>query len=358
MKRLLLPGVVLLLVFLASAPRCIANINDDLFQAIKNKDVQKVRTLLAQGADANTKGESIINAAIKITPLDYAMSHGGVTEIVGLLIEKGANIHNKNVMGDTPLITAALFGYTETVRLLLAKGADMTVKNAIGYTALMNATMSCRADTVKLLLEKGANINDKDTDGSTLLHMASCCSEVITLLLAKGLDVNAKNQSGNTPFISAMRCSVDSAKLLISKGADINAKNNQGNTALYIAEVNNYEPMIAFLRQSGAQGGKLAQQVPTALSESDVTFLAEQCHLEKSDIDSIPKLDANTQKKLFARISLKDCKLLAGFKTTKEYYRSLKPNSRIPMPPAGNDLHYLTEEEFKNYQKILDEAPW
>jgi ankyrin repeat protein len=390
MKKPVLFAFVLLLTFTLVIPVCLADINDDLFQAIKNKDIQKAKRLLSEGADANAKKKGILGDN---TPLASAIFNGA-PEIAKLLIEKGANVNLKDSMtGDTPLTDAAMQGYTEVVKLLLEKGADVHVKNVAGYTALMLAAIGGRNEIMKSLIEKGSNVNDKADDGlgSTPLHLARCSTETVNLLITKGADVNAKDKNGKTPLMSsASRCPAEIASLLISKGAnvnakdrngatplmyssrspvevakalitagaDVNAKNNNGNTALYAAEANGNSDMIKLLKQMGGQGGKLPEQVPSTLTAADADFLLRQCLLEQSDIDAIPKLEKGIQKLLFSRIALRDCKLLAGFKASRNYYRQLKPNSKIPLPPAGWDSHYLTDEEFDRYKKILDDAPW
>lgn len=157
---------------------------------------------------------------------------------------------------------------------------------------------------------------------------------------------------------AAGSCSVEMVKLLLEKGADMNARNNQGNTALYEAEINVNMNVMALLRQSGAEGGKLPKEIPSELTSDDVRFLSDQCHMDRSDIDIIPRLEKKVQPKLFARIAMRDCNLLSSYKTSREYYRQLKPNTRIPMSPAGWSIDYLTKDEFKKYEEILDSAPW
>jgi len=156
------------------------------------------------------------------------------------------------------------------------------------------------------------------------------------------------------------RSPVDVAKALILAGADLNAKNNDGHTALYAAEANGNADMIKLLKQMGAQGGKLPEQVPSNLTAADTDFLLHQCLIEQSDINAIPKLEKGTQKFLFSRIAMRDCKLLAGFKASRNYYHKLKlnPKGAIPLAPVGWSRNYLTKEELNQYDKILDEAPW
>jgi ankyrin repeat protein len=53
-------------------------------------------------------------------------------------------------------------GHTEIVQLLLEKGADVNAKNKYGRTALIYATERGYTEIVQLLLEKGADVNAKD----------------------------------------------------------------------------------------------------------------------------------------------------------------------------------------------------
>jgi ankyrin repeat protein len=63
----------------------------------------------------------------------------------------------------SPLIIASLKGHTEIVQLLLEKGADVNLRTENGPTALMEASARGHADIVKTLLDKGAEVNAKAT---------------------------------------------------------------------------------------------------------------------------------------------------------------------------------------------------
>ncbi|OGP52762.1 MAG: hypothetical protein A2Y65_03625 [Deltaproteobacteria bacterium RBG_13_52_11] len=113
-----------------------AGISDELFSAVEKNDIQKVKELIAKGADVNVKEEH------GNTPLIKAASRG-YTEIAELLIAKGADVNAQNwSMGNTPLILAASWGHTGTTKLLIAKGADVNAKAKDGQTPLMGAAYS------------------------------------------------------------------------------------------------------------------------------------------------------------------------------------------------------------------------
>jgi ankyrin repeat protein len=85
---------------------------------------------------------------------------------------------------------AARYGSTEVVNLLLAKGASVEAKDNKGSTALMMAAISDinPAPVVKLLLKKGANAEAQDNNGDTALKLATTAgnAEVVKLLREKG----------------------------------------------------------------------------------------------------------------------------------------------------------------------------
>ena len=87
------------------------------------------------------------------------------TDVINLLLDKGANIEAKEIddpfIGDTALIRASYEGHAEMVRLLLEKGANIEATNKAGYTALIVAAENSKPEVVKVLLEKGANLAAK-----------------------------------------------------------------------------------------------------------------------------------------------------------------------------------------------------
>ena len=73
--------------------------------------------------------------------------------------------------GDPPILHAARNGDTEIVRLLIDRGADANATNARGHTVLYCAGGHGHRETVQLLLDKGADCDAKFTDdGKTLLE--------------------------------------------------------------------------------------------------------------------------------------------------------------------------------------------
>jgi ankyrin repeat protein len=87
-------------------------------------------------------------------------------------IQNGADVNFKSKDdGTTPLAVAAMFSTKEIVGELINNGADVNATNKYGATVLMDAVSveDPRLQNIKLLVEKGANVNAKDSSGKTVL---------------------------------------------------------------------------------------------------------------------------------------------------------------------------------------------
>jgi uncharacterized protein len=84
-----------------------------------------------------------------VTPLGVAISKGDV-ESVRKFIEYGADV-NEVSNGMSPLMIAARYNKTEIIKLLLSKGANLKQKDENGFTALKHAELSNAKEAVELL---------------------------------------------------------------------------------------------------------------------------------------------------------------------------------------------------------------
>jgi ankyrin repeat protein len=194
------------------------NMSDDFYSAIRVNDLARVESLLQNAGGVNTADDR------GITPLMYAAAAGS-TEMMQLLIDKGADVNAKNAFGSTALIWSA--ADIRKVRILVAHGADVNTASRSGRTALHVAALSDpSAPTVRLLISKGANIKTVDNSKQTALFAAASGNdtETIRLLIDAGLDVNAADAVGQTPLMNAAsNQNLAAVKMLLAQGANVNA---------------------------------------------------------------------------------------------------------------------------------------
>jgi ankyrin repeat protein len=140
-----------------------------LIDAARNGDAEAVRSLLAEGADAN-------------------MAQGD---------------------GMTALHWAAERGHAAVADLLLSADAAVQAKTRIGsYTPLHLSSRGGHGSIANALLDAGADLRATTTGGGvTPLHLAAAAmdgAEVVTELLRRGADVDAREaSSGQTPLMFA-----------------------------------------------------------------------------------------------------------------------------------------------------------
>jgi ankyrin repeat protein len=220
-----------------------------LLMAALNGQIDVARLLVEKGANVNADdfwGRSPLWAAVEYRNLDMnnndqdAPTDNGVDRapflgLIGLLIDKGANVNARtrevppprrwlyslndvswvDFTGQTPFLRAALSGDTATMRLLVQRGADPNLATPAGTTPLMAAagvgwvvaqtyteSLQARLDAVALCLELGADINAANSMGLTALLGAANrgSNDIIELLVRSGARLDIKDKEGRTPL--------------------------------------------------------------------------------------------------------------------------------------------------------------
>ena len=265
--------------------------NNLLFKACEEGQVETVRELLKQGANPNIHGEEKFQHA----PLHISKN----SEITQLLISYGADVNITDNYGNTPLHLASICHYfnlekmtqllnkganpnalnrsknaalhfvlsfyhvtisqtskelvLEAIRLLMNFHAEIDIQNVLGESPLYFGITTVPANEQKPeiiheLLKLGANPNYVNSNGVTLLHCAAynLNLEIMRKLLENGAEPNALDKIKNSPLQCVFLATdekyiVEAIKELVTHGANINAQNKKGKTPLHRAtKLDNY----------------------------------------------------------------------------------------------------------------------
>ena len=130
----------------------------------------------------------------------------GDLEATKLFLAEGIDINATDEKGRTALMRAVEYQRTEIVALLLEKGADVNfTKVHFNRTALMEAASSGNPVIIKQLAESGAKINARDNTNYTALHFACTWGhvEAVKMLIELGANPDIRDVVGVTPMMIA-----------------------------------------------------------------------------------------------------------------------------------------------------------
>jgi len=133
------------------------DVNTQFIDAVRSGNLEKAKSLIAEGADVKAKDKSGVSSLI------YATLSGN-EDLVKLLVDKGADVNASSKGGVTPLMAASLNTRNLGIaRFLIEKGAKVNVKTKEGMTALKYSTFlqSSNSNISKVLAEKSTETKDK-----------------------------------------------------------------------------------------------------------------------------------------------------------------------------------------------------
>lgn len=200
-------------------------------------NVGEVRKQLAWGVSPNTRTFWYLD-----TPLIVAAAYGR-TEVVRLLLDKGADVNMGNEGSETPLHYAARHGHTTVMNILLEHGADVSQAGTGCGTPLQWAARNGQIKGAELLLAYDADIDQNE--GAALRDaVGNQHAGMVRFLLEKGADVNAGGVYGCTALhTTADRDDVEIARLLLAHGADPRLE-CEGRTVLEIARSQDFREVL------------------------------------------------------------------------------------------------------------------
>ena len=243
-----------------------------LFEAIEQKDLNKVKSLLANGAFID-----IYQASTNYTPMHLAAQLGDV-DIMQVLAQYDAidQIHQSTNVGRMqPLHLASFYKQKEAVRWLIQQDADITFadqsnrtpmdlapdpdirsllvsncKNAEGVRPLAAAIAQHDEQKARELIDNGAMMDFTDDEDNTALHQAikHGCEQLAGFMVRSGCEVDSQNKQGDTPLNIAARTNLKHIiALLLQHNACVATENQSG-----VAPID-YECMHSFVTDSKRQ---------------------------------------------------------------------------------------------------------
>ncbi len=225
----------------------------ELIQACREGSVTKVRQLIHQGADPNTKDK----ASWPVLTLAAAR---GETQVVKVLLENKADIAGRGVGNWTALMEAAGNNHADTVKLLIDFGASVQDENKWGKTALDIAEERKFPEVVNVLEQANA----RKGDIRALIEAVNLQNKkVIEILVTSGMDINGIGDDGKTPLFFALEPQhryesvqeyMEILQWVLSHGANPNISDRQKETPLMIAVRHQKSPeIIKLLLDHGAK---------------------------------------------------------------------------------------------------------
>ena len=196
-------------------------------------------TVLAQGLDRTAQLEArkeLASIGIQFSPnawIDAVKNRDSLA--MSLLLEAGMDV-NTSVDGQTGLMVAVVSGAHEMIGLLLEEGADITVTDRQGNTVLHAAR---DAEAISLLVESGANVNAQSRAGETALWRAVVKNQngpLAKALLDAGAtpDLTPENEAPALAY-AVERQDAGLVRMLLDNGAtaDVPARRWPGEPNLY-----------------------------------------------------------------------------------------------------------------------------
>ncbi|XP_014229214.2 ankyrin-1-like [Trichogramma pretiosum] len=184
------------------------------------------------------------------TPLHLALEQMD-TEMVGLLLRRGANPTLANKDGQIPLhIACEVFNDDESLRMLFELSNDkyhsvqLNAKGKWGKTPLHLVLYNKNKEAAEFLLRRGGDPDLTDNFGKTALHVMSHSfhnEDLVEIFfkvsdeLNQQLQIDARNSNGKTPlYLALKRGNKKMIEQLMRRGADPNlAKKHDNSTPLH-----------------------------------------------------------------------------------------------------------------------------
>ena len=226
-----------------------------------------VKLFLSKGCTANDFFIlSEYNCERKSRPLHAAIMKGKI-ETVKILLNCGADVNQKNLLGETPLYLACMEGLIDIAVILLKNNSLVNVITKNNKSPLYEAIELCDPDIVKLLLENGAIVDNEDSN-----IIRNICNplhkviknggvEIVQYLLEAGLNPDLKaslegahetyhvdySEEPTFLYTAVENNKIEIVEILLEYGSDMYIRNKTGRIPLHAAIKNKKKDIIEIL---------------------------------------------------------------------------------------------------------------
>jgi ankyrin repeat protein len=202
-------------------------------------DTDIVKMLLRRGANVNTTNNDGVSA-IRYAAIDTPHWQLDDPEFIFHHLKKAGAV----IDPETKLIIASRTERLDIINSMIEKGANVNLRGPDGATILIYAAQEGKVKAVGMLLDLGADPNARDLEGSTALMRAAWndCSQVTELLLDRGADLEAQSNDGDTAIMrAAAKGHMATVKILLARGARLDVQNKRGDTAITLSRFGSYD---------------------------------------------------------------------------------------------------------------------
>ncbi|KAK6745101.1 hypothetical protein RB195_011669 [Necator americanus] len=151
-----------------------------------------------------------------------AVESGSWDLVVAVLALPNCDIECTDAFGRTPVIAAARCAHVGLIDMLVNKGANINQRDENGWTALTHAVHKNHSPSVQLLLDRNAEITGKDKTGKSLAHIACAVASrsIVDRLLEAGMLIEEADNDGVYPVqIAIQNRNKPALEALLGRGA-------------------------------------------------------------------------------------------------------------------------------------------
>lgn len=246
---------------------------DELKEALKLGDPDKVAALIAAGADIRYQNENGYDALIHAA---YGGASGQgkarLLEMLILLIDSGVSLTGRSSHGESALRVLSRFGRFDAVHLLLQAGAN---PDDVQMPQLIEAVAFGTLADVEKLVRAGADLEVRDYWARTAWLIAIQTGDIAKaqFLRDSGADTEAVGRCGQPPLFYAIGNNHTlMLRWLLDLGTDPHRTNEFGRTALALAADHSSVEAIDLLLAAGAAVNRKSKTPLSRASNRDVAL--------------------------------------------------------------------------------------